>query len=213
MRIRKTWGVLGALGIVVSGVVVEAASGGFTAQPVSVQFSGTVDPTQIKHEVCTNPTSHEDHGTFTAVVGPTTDTTGTFLAGDVITIHTTTLIDDSTGGEGYTVGDVQVDRTVQGKHVHVGDGGIEATNTQEGLLDGFILGHVADNGTTNHRVLAANFWVQFSSNGGTFNGAFGDGPSGPTDMANGYNRDSQQTSTLPGPNDTDNHAVITSGDC
>lgn len=204
MRIRKTWGVLGALGIIVSGVVVEAASGGFTARSVSAMFTGTVTDSQTKP--C--GTGHQDHGTYVAVIAGSTDPA--YQNGDVITIHSTSTL--AANGEGYTVGDVKVEGVRGGKQVEVGEGNLEATNTSNGLLDGFILGHLNDNGTSTHQVVAENFWVQFTD-ATHFKGAFGDGPSGPTDSSNGYNRDSQNTSTVPGANDTDNHAVVTSGDC
>ena len=196
MRVNKAWSLLGAVGIIAGGVAVQAATGGFGAQSVSAHFTGA--PTSVKTEQCATGGGHQDKGTFRAVID-TTDPNPYYQPGDVITIDSTSTL--AANGEGYTVGKVEIDRPVTGAHpVKIGEGDLEATNTQNGLLDGFILGKL----DATHSVFAGNFWVQFSSDGASFSGAFGDGST--TDIPNHYKRDSQGL-------DPDNHAVVATGDC
>ena len=134
----------------------EAAQASFTAAP---------DAAKTKTTQCTGTdgTYNVTKGTYTG-----TSTGDPRLTGD-LTVKTRTFV-NTTNGLGFTQGRVWVRDT--GTHKVKATAGLSAVNTQQGKLDGFLLGQAKD--TDQGRVnLAANFSAAFNGDGTQLTGELG----------------------------------------
>jgi hypothetical protein len=134
----------------------EAAQASFTAAP---------DAAKTKTTQCTGTdgTYNVTRGTYTG-----TSTGDPRLTGD-LTIKSKTFV-NTTNGLGFTEGRVWVRDT--GTHKVKATAGLSAVNTQQGKLDGFLLGQAKD--TDQGRVsLAANFSATFNNDGTSLTGELG----------------------------------------
>jgi hypothetical protein len=167
MRVKRFIGLamMAALMLTVAGIAV-AHNGGNPGKTEAASATFTATPTdQSTTKTCTGA-----DGTYAITKGVYTGTsTGDpRLTGDV-TIKSQTFV-NTTNGLGFTEGRVWVRETGTGKVKATA--ALSAVNTQQGKLDGFLLGSAKD--TDQGRVnLAANFSAAFNADGTQLTGELG----------------------------------------
>lgn len=165
------------MALAVTGIAVAHRSGKTTkTEAAQATFTAKPDAQRTKTTQCTGT-----DGTYNVTRG-TYDGTATGdprLTGD-ITIKTKTFV-NTTNGLGFTQGRVWL-RDTASKKVKA-TAGLSAVNTQQGKLDGFLLGQAKD--TDKGRVsLAANFSAAFNNDGSELTGELGsDAPVAPQNSA------------------------------
>ena len=154
------------LALTVSGIAVaHKANKATKTEAAQASFTAAPDAAKTKTTQCTGTdgTYNVTNGTYTG-----TSTGDPRLSGD-LTVKTKTFV-NSTNGLGFTQGRVWVRDT--GTHKVKATAGLSAVNTQQGKLDGFLLGQARD--TDQGRVnLAANFSAVFNNDGTQLTGELG----------------------------------------
>ena len=155
------------MALAVAGIAVASKGTNKAAKTEAAQatFTATPNAEKTKTRQCTGA-----DGTYNVTKGVYngTSTGDPRLTGD-ITIKTHTFV-NTTNGLGFTKGRVYL-RQTGGKKV-IATAGLTAVNTQQGKLDGFLLGQAKD--TNQGRVnLAANFSATFNNDGTQLTGELG----------------------------------------
>ena len=157
---------IAVLALAVAGIAV-ASKGSGNAQPTeAVQATFTATPSEkSKTRQCTgvDGTYNVTKGVYTG----TSESSDPRLAG-AITIKTKSVVNLDTG-LGHTEGKVFLRDADSRKLKAVA--GLQAVNTERGVLNGFIAGKVKNRGTK----LAANFTAAFNAEGTQLNGELGTG--------------------------------------
>lgn len=164
---RKVVGAAVAVALVGSGAAL-AASGGqpATTKPVMATFTAAPSP-KSNTKTCTggDGTYHVTQGNY---IGTITSADDPRLNG-TIQIRARSVVNTSTG-YGFTVGRVHLQNKLTGAH---GDADVRAVNTHNGVLNGFLLGHVNGRGPHNSAELLANFTAAFNGPGTSLTGQLG----------------------------------------
>ncbi len=165
---KLTWVVAAALvALVVAGAAVaHERRSGTGIKAVAAHFTAT--PTsKTETRTCTEP--GQGGAVWHLTKGLYTGTSTGDLAG-AITVRTQSTINTATG-LGYTKGKVELRDAASGKLVAKAD--LQAVNTQNGVLNGFLRGRTTDG------LLLANFTATFAADGSSLSGDVGAQTSGP----------------------------------
>lgn len=162
----KLWIGLAALVALISTGLAVAHGSAKGTQPVSATFTAAPSPDN-KTQTCkgVDGTYNITRGTYTGTATSTTTPPDPRLTGN-ITIRAKSVV-NTTNGYGWTVGQVELRNPASGKLK--GKANLSAVNTQNGVLNGFLLGRVHDPGAA----LVANFSAAFSADGKSLSGELG----------------------------------------
>jgi hypothetical protein len=183
---KLSWLVLAAVSaLLVAGVAMAHRTDNKGIAAVSASFTAT--PTSdTRSRSCTdanNQVWHVDHGVYQGTA------TGQ-LAGK-ITIRTESVVNITTGF-GFTKGKVLLRDATSNKLI--GEANLDAVNTQSGVLEGLLRGHVTGG------KLVANFAAAFTANGSSLSGTVGGGGgSNSAIVYGGMPKCTQSTTTPPKP--------------